>query len=330
MRRVCTAILLILTLLLAGCGQAQASVGAGFEATPVNNPVKPQSSGSYEESVPEAEPDEQPFVPYKAPPFEDSVFLRSRAEGNEQILVDVSSVQSGYVGVSGISESRLKFQIIKDDVTYTYDLPSDGTPTIYPIQSGNGTYVMRAMENVVDTKYACIYSTEVEVALRDEFQPYIRPSSYVNYKKDSKCVKKAAELAQQAPDALGVVSAVYDFICETVVYDTYKAETVQSGYLPTPDETMKTGKGICFDYASLAAAMLRSQGIPTKVIFGYVSPDDLYHAWNMFYTTETGWVTVSYKVDKNNWHRLDLTFSANGADNEFIGNGENYADLFCY
>jgi hypothetical protein len=115
-----------------------------------------------------------------------------------------------------------------------------------------------------------------------------------------------------------------------VRYDDYKASTVKSGYLPDPDETMRTGKGICFDYASLAAAMLRSQGVPCKLIFGYVSPNDLYHAWNMFWTAETGWVTVSYQVTGSQWNRLDLTFSANGADAKFIGDGTNYAELYQY
>ena len=93
---------------------------------------------------------------------------------------------------------------------------------------------------------------------------------------------------------------------------------------------MTSGKGICFDYASLTASMLRSQGIPTKVIFGYVSPDDLYHAWNMFYTEESGWVTVEFAVDPNDWNRLDLTFSAGGTDEKFIGDGSNYTDVYWY
>ena len=93
---------------------------------------------------------------------------------------------------------------------------------------------------------------------------------------------------------------------------------------------MSTGKGICFDYAALTAAMLRSQGIPTKMVFGNVSPDDLYHAWNMFYTEETGWVTAKYEVKGGEWNRLDLTFSANGTDLNFIGDGSNYSDVFFY
>ena len=122
----------------------------------------------------------------------------------------------------------------------------------------------------------------------------------------------------------------YQYICDTVKYDDEFAANVKSGYLPTPDETMETGMGICIDYAALAAAMMRSQGIPTKMVFGYVSPNDIYHAWNMFYTEETGWVTVSYEVKGGKWNRMDVTFSANGADSQFIGNGENYADVYYY
>ena len=126
------------------------------------------------------------------------------------------------------------------------------------------------------------------------------------------------------------MTAVYSFVCRQVTYDREKAATVKSGYLPDPDETMRTGKGICFDYAALAASMLRSQGIPTKMVFGYVSPNGLYHAWNMFYTEQTGWVTVGFQVSGKDWNRLDLTFSANGQDASFIGDGSNYSDVYFY
>ena len=61
-----------------------------------------------------------------------------------------------------------------------------------------------------------------------------------------------------------------------------------------------------------------------------MSPNDVYHAWNMFYTEETGWVTVEYEVKDDGWNRLDLTFSANGADSDFIGDGTNYLDVHYY
>ena len=105
---------------------------------------------------------------------------------------------------------------------------------------------------------------------------------------------------------------------------------MQCGTLPAPDVTIRRGKGSCLDYAALSAAMLRSQGIPTKLVFGYVAPDNVYHAWNMFYTEESGWVTAKFEVTEDTWVRLDLTFAANGANAKFIGDGSNYSDVYYY
>ena len=267
---------------------------------------------------------------YTAPEFRDAEFHEAAAILGDRVKLDVSSLDQGYVAVSAVSDMRLKFQVIKDETTYNYDLPSDGTPGIFPLQGGNGSYRFRVMENVVDKKYSELYSFTCDVRMQDEFQPFLRPSTYINYTRDSACVRKAAELAAGCSDELGLVSAVYNFVCSQVTYDREKAATVKSGYLPVPDETMNSGKGICFDYAALAASMLRSQGIPTKMIFGYVAPQGLYHAWNMFYTPQSGWVTVSFEVRGENWTRMDLTFSANGADATFIGDGSNYSDVYYY
>lgn len=259
-----------------------------------------------------------------------SAFHEDRARGENGALIDLSGAADGYVGVSAVSAGRLKFQVIKDGETYTYDIRQDGTPSIFPLQMEDGMYSFRVLENVSGTKYAVLYATDETISMADQYRPYLCASDYVSYDESSACVKKAKELAASAEDANGLISAVYDYICASVKYDKEKAKTVTAGYLPVPDETMKTGKGICFDYASLAAAMLRSQGVPCKVIFGYVSPKDLYHAWNMFYTQESGWVTASFEMKGRNWNRMDLTFASNGADGTFIGDGSNYKDVYCY
>lgn len=257
-------------------------------------------------------------------------FHPESAEGNAAVRIDLSAVEEGYIAVSAKSEKRLKFQVIMEDWTYTYDIASDGTPSFFPLQCGEGFYSFRVMENVEESKYVQIYRTECEVELLDEFQPFLRPSDYSRYDEDSECVIKAAELASVCSSKLEFVSQIYSFVCRHIRYDYEKAASVKAGYLPDVDETMLSGKGICFDYASLAAAMLRSQGVPTKIVFGYVAPNDLYHAWNMFYTEESGWVTVSFEVSEKSWNRIDLTFSAGGADEQFIGDGTNYTDVYFY
>ena len=231
---------------------------------------------------------------------------------------------------SAVSDKRLKFQVVFGDVKYNYDLPGDGTPRIFPLQSGDGEYTFRVMENVADTQYSEKYSRTEQVQLASELEPFLRPNCYVNYTADDDCVALAGEMTAQAADEVGLVSAVYAYIVDHIVYDTPKADTIGTGYISDPDETMATGKGICVDYAVLAASMLRSQGVPTKVINGYVAPNDLYHAWNMIWLEETGWITVKIEVDRETWTRVDLTFAAGGADAEFIGNGSNYRDYKTY
>ncbi len=306
---------------------ASTACSSGVDQQNTGETNVPQSSAPIQTASNDAS---QPQTAQPVRAFMGAEFDATQATAKGTAFIDVSSVSEGYVAVSAISEKRLKFQVIFGESTYNYDIAGDGTPSIFPLQCGSGDYRFRIMQNISDKKYAELHSTACNVQLEDEFQPFLRPNDYVNYTQDSACVKKAAELMQGMGTDLDKIKSVYDFICKTVKYDKQKAQTVQSGYLPDPDETMATGKGICFDYASLAAAMLRSQGIPTRVIFGYVSPDGLYHAWNMFFTEESGWVTVSYQVSPNDWTRMDLTFSANGADGRFIGDGTNYKDVYMY
>ncbi len=261
--------------------------------------------------------------------FADAVFNASKADKKGDIMVDCSSVSSGYVAVSCKASKRLKFQVVKDGSTYNYDIKSDGSVSILPLQLGNGSYKFRVMENIVDSKYAERFSKTVQVTLSDPNQPFIRPNDYAKYTASSACVQKAAELASKCKTKLEVISSVYKFVSTNIKYDFDKAKTVKSGYMPIPDDTLRDKKGICFDYASLAASMLRSQGIPVKLVFGY-GEGSYYHAWNVFYTEETGWVTGSFKTTPNKWNRLDLTFIANGSPDDYVAKDANYSDVYYY
>ena len=58
--------------------------------------------------------------------------------------------------------------------------------------------------------------------------------------------------------------------------------------------TLNSNKGICYDLASLFAAMCRSQDIPCTLTKGYAGSS--YHAWNK--------VNVS-----GNWYQIDMTYA---------------------
>ena len=94
---------------------------------------------------------------------------------------------------------------------------------------------------------------------------------------------------------------------------------------------MRDKKGICFDYASLMTAMLRSQRIPAKLVIGYAGEE--YHAWISVYTEETGWVNGIIRFDGTTWVRMDPTYAAGNNEKntlEYVNNSSNYNELFFY
>ena len=108
---------------------------------------------------------------------------------------------------------------------------------------------------------------------------------------------------------------------------------MKKGYVPDPNKTYNIRTGICFDYASLMCAMLRSQSIPTRLVVGNASPD-IYHAWNEVYTEETGWITPELLLKKSGYNIVDSTFYASSTNKSqiasYISNSGNYQALHYY
>lgn len=227
---------------------------------------------------------------YVIPAFKKSMLHTYATKSFGPGVIDLSQTSDGIVGISISSKYKLKLQVRKpnSDLVYNYDVPTSDSCLFVPMNMEDGTYKFRLMQSIQDNQYTCIAEETSDVTLKDEFQPYLRPNQMVNYNKSSDCIKKVEELAASCTTDADVAAAVYDYMVKNIQYDTEKAATVQNGYLPSPDETLKTGKGICFDYASLAAAMLRSVGIPCKLITGYVG-EETYHAWNSLYLKDKGW-----------------------------------------
>jgi len=252
---------------------------------------------------------------------------------NREAVIDYSNTADGYVMVRYTAQTaqRLKVQVKGTTTTYTYNLTA-GKWEIFPFSDGNGTYKVTVYKNVSGNKYASVLSLSCPVQLADEFAPFIRPNQYVNYAADSAVVAKAAELMQGADDPLEKVKVVYDYVVKNLTYDREKAKTVKSGYLPVLDDVLKKKTGICFDYAALMTAMLRSQDVPCKLVVGYAG--QAYHAWISVWTEESGWLDGTIFFDGEVWHRMDPTFASSGKQSasimKYIGDGSNYTEKYLY
>lgn len=254
---------------------------------------------------------------------------------NAKAKIDASNVKDGYIMVAynGSAQKRLRVRVTgPDKVVYTYDLNKEGRYEVFPLSGGQGQYTVAVYENTTGNKYAVAYSTTITAMMTNNFVPFLCPNQYVNYKSDSAAVKQAETLTAGKKTELEKITAVYHYVVTTLTYDKEKAKTVKSGYLPDVDKVLTEKKGICFDYASLMAAMLRSQGIPTKLVIGYTG--DVYHAWINTYIPEKGWVEGVIFFDGTTWKLMDPTFASSAKQSkqimEYIGNGNNYSAKYIY
>lgn len=252
--------------------------------------------------------------------------------GNDAVSIDASNTSEGYVMVcyQGAVD-KVKLQITTpDQTTYTYNL-AIGSYETFPLQGGNGTYGMKILEHAYDDKYSVLFTQDVDVTITDEFKPFLYPNQYVWFEQDYSAVNFARTLSEDSSNDLDYVEQVYLYVIGNIKYDEELAETVTSGYLPNIDDTMRTKKGICFDYASLMAAMLRSQNVPTKLVVGYSG--DAYHAWISVYLKEAGWVDKIIEFDGKSWSLMDPTLAANNSRSsvqKYVGDGSKYTVKYVY
>ncbi|MEG0126135.1 MAG: transglutaminase-like domain-containing protein [Clostridia bacterium] len=214
--------------------------------------------------------------------------------------VDASHADSGYIMVKQKKTGKkLKLRISLGKKQLTYDLNSDGEYEVFPLQMGNGKYKLQVFAQVSGNKYSPVSSLSIKAELTDEKFPYLYPNQYVNYTADTLSVQKANEICQGLSSDQEKFQVVYDYVISHMVYDYVLAITVQkaTGYLPELDKVYQKNMGICFDFAATMASMLRSQGVPTRLVIGFA--DKTYHAWNDVYVNDE-------------WTRCDATSAVCG------------------
>lgn len=248
-------------------------------------------------------------------------------------VIDVSNRSQGYVMANYYGDcDKVKLQITGPDQNcYTYLITEYGSDVAFPLTAGNGNYSVQLLEHVDGDSYALTLAQNVDAEIVDEFLPFLYPNQYVDFQTESAVVKKGQELAEDTWSDLEVVQNIYDYVIQNISYDTSKAASVSYGYLPDVDETLSSKSGICFDYAALMTAMLRSQGIPTRLEVGYSG--DAYHAWISTYVDDKGWVNNIIEFDGDSWQIMDPTLGANNDSasvKEYIGDGSHYIVKYTY
>jgi hypothetical protein len=256
-------------------------------------------------------------------------------ESNSRATADLSYTSWGFVKIhlNHPSSKRIKV-IVSKSGEYRYDLPSDGGSAVYPLQMGSGTYTFSVYENISGNEYSQVFSTQAAVSLRSSQIPFLVPNQMVDYSFASNAAVTAQRLVAGKTNNYERISAVLSYVASHISYDYAFAKTVKSGYVPDVDSVLASGRGICFDYASVAAAMLRSLGYPTRLVMGYIA-SGTYHAWNEVYIEGQGWIKVmAVKINSDDWSRVDVTFISTATSpakiESYIGDASNYRKIYVY
>lgn len=249
----------------------------------------------------------------------------------EGYRIDISNASEGYISACYTGSCpKNKFQITQPDgTTYTYNLHDE--MEVFPLSSDSGTYQVGIFENVQKNQYSKLAIESFDVTITNTFGAYLYPNQYVQFQEENDAIQLGQQLAYSANSDLDVVSNVYNYLITHITYDTEKAETVESGYLPNIDDTLASGTGICLDYAAVMASMLRSQRIPTHLEVGYAG--QAYHAWISTYIQDVGWVNGIIQFDGESWELMDPTLGASTGSRKlkkYIGDGDNYVTKYIY
>ena len=211
----------------------------------------------------------------------------------DKLVVYTSHADEGYVMVQPPkTKTKMKFTVETGGTKLQYDI--DGTHQtdkdkdgkevqhyeVIPLQLGRTNYTLTLWKQVEGKKYGKIGSVKVAADMEDELRCFLYPNQYVDYTAESPCVLKAIELCNGMTDQAQIFSTVKSFVLKNFQYDFIKSVTVagSSGMLPDIEYCWKNKMGICQDLSAMTCAMLRSQGVPARLIIGQLGSGTA-HAW---------------------------------------------------
>jgi transglutaminase-like putative cysteine protease len=199
-------------------------------------------------------------------------------------FLDTERINDGVIGIEYLKEDGTfyKVAISKGSQRYYYDY-SALKKEYFPLQYSSGEYEVSIYEKIYGTTYKLVAKRVIVADLIDENSVFLQSVQNINWNFDMTAISLAAELAEGLPTANEKVKAVYNYIVASIDYDYEKAKNLDKLYIPDIEAVLESGKGICYDYSSLFASMLRSLGIPAKLIMGYSKNVKGYHAWNEVY-----------------------------------------------
>ena len=204
----------------------------------------------------------------------------AKVQKDGKLYVDSSNSADGYIMVKTAQDKkRMKVRISIGGSALNYDINNEGNFEVFPLQFGRVNYTVTLYRNVEGKKYKEVGQVTVSPkGMEDELRCFLYPNQYVNYTEETECVQLACEMCKDMTSQAEIYKTVCNYVVSNFSYDFIKSVTVKPGVLPDIDYCWEKKMGICQDLSALTCAMLRSQGVPARLMIGTLGSGTA-HAW---------------------------------------------------
>lgn len=249
------------------------------------------------------------------PPLTLPSLPQGQGDGSQQSCVktccifNLDNVKEGYLLARYPTEKKVSVILEKDGKQLREDLPSGGKYTVIPLNFGDGRYSVSLCLQKEGNQYNIISSIQLSVKIEDPLKRFLLPIPISDFTEDTTAVAVARKLYTEATSSVEFTDLAFRWVTDTISYDEEMFLLASSsGYRPDLDRIVEDGKGICADYASVFAAMLRSCGIPCQIVYGDIetTTGKRYHAWNMVWLEDAS--------GEGKWWRYDPTLGKSFMD----------------
>ena len=199
---------------------------------------------------------------------------------NGNLTIDCSHIEQGYIlAKANKTDKKLKIRVKINKEELLYNINQNSEWETISLQYGNGKYTFQLYQQASGKQYSQEGLIEINVKMSDPTVALLCPNQYIDFTEDTEAVQIANKLCENLTDPQQIYATIKKYIIKTLHYDYIKALTVQKkGELPDINTTCETHMGICQDISAVTVAMLRSQGIPSKLVIGKCDTD-ITHAW---------------------------------------------------
>lgn len=184
-----------------------------------------------------------------------------------------------------------EYQILVKNKEYKRWYSLDNNYIYLTTEGSNYLFLMKANSN---EEYDILRKTKVVVT--NPAEKFLHHDQDIS-SDDERIALLAIEITKNIEKEDDKAKAIYHWMIDNIEYDFKKyKEHQKNNYQNSYGSlaTLDTLEGVCYDYATLYAALNRSIGIPTKVVEGDFYLDDgsvEFHAWNQIHVSGQ-WINV--------------------------------------